>query len=284
MCGVTLDQMDHVNVGGLTVAFARAGRGPLLVLLHGLVCDSRVWTRQLDELSDEFTVVAWDAPGCGESQDPPESFRLPDYADALGGLIAELDAGQPHVLGHSFGGTLALELYRRHPAVPATLILVGASAGWAGSLPRSDVDRRLRFALDVADALPGGFEPRTMAGLFSQAMPPDTAERLVQVMSAARPVATRVMAHALAETDLRDVLPSVDVPTLLLYGALDERSPPNVAEDLHRGIRASTLVLMSGLGHECYLEAPERFDAEVRAFLRPLARGTRRSADADLQY
>jgi pimeloyl-ACP methyl ester carboxylesterase len=68
------------------------------------------------------------------------------------------------------------------------------------------------------------------------------------------------------------VLPSIDMPTLLLYGGVDERSPPNVAEDLHRGIRASRLVLMSGLGHECYLEAPERFNAEVRGFLRSVAR------------
>ena len=264
--------MDQVDVGGLTIAFERAGRGPLLVLVHGLVCDSRVWRRQLDELSDEFTVVAWDAPGCGQSADPPESFRLSDYADALAGLIAALDAGQPHVLGHSFGGTLALELCRRHPAVPATAILVGASAGWAGSLPPSELDRRLRFALAAAERLPGGFEPRTMPGLFSQPMPQDTADGLAKIMSEARPVATRAMAHALAEADLRDVLPSIDVPTLLLYGDLDERSPPNVAEDLHRGIRASRLVLMSGLGHECYLEAPERFNAEVGGFLRSLAR------------
>ena len=71
-----------------------------------------------------------------ESEDPPESFRLPDYADALAGLIAALGLGRPHVLGHSFGGALVIELYRRHPSVPATLILTGAYAGWAGSYHR----------------------------------------------------------------------------------------------------------------------------------------------------
>src|SRR5918996_1226003 len=156
--------MDQVEVAGLRIAFERAGGGPPLVLVHGTVCDGRVWRRQLDDLSDEFTVVAWDAPGCGRSTDPPESFRLPDYADALAGFIAALDLGRPHVLGHSFGGGLALELYRRHPAVPATLILVGAYAGWAGSLPRSEVERRLRFALDVADRLPGGIRADVHAG------------------------------------------------------------------------------------------------------------------------
>ncbi|HYY77084.1 MAG TPA: alpha/beta hydrolase, partial [Gaiellaceae bacterium] len=187
------------------------------------------------------------------------------------GFVAALGLGRPHVLGHSFGGGLALELYGRHPAVPATLILVGAYAGWAGSLPRTEVERRLRFALEAADRLPGGFEPTSMPGLFSKAMPPETAAELVTIMSEIRPVATRAMAHALAESDLRDVLPAIHVPTLLLYGDADERSPLNVAEDLRGGIPTSRLVVLAGLGHESYLESPERFNAEVRSFLRSVA-------------
>jgi pimeloyl-ACP methyl ester carboxylesterase len=47
-----------------------------LVLLHGFLCDSRVWRRELEELSDRFTVVAWDAPGAGASSDPPDPFTI----------------------------------------------------------------------------------------------------------------------------------------------------------------------------------------------------------------
>jgi pimeloyl-ACP methyl ester carboxylesterase len=263
--------MDHVEVAGMRIAFERAGIGPPLVLVHGAVCDRRVWRHQLDALSDEFTVVAWDAPGCGGSADPPGSYRLRDYADALAGFIAALALGRPHVLGHSFGGALVLELYRRHPKVPATLILVASYAGWAGSLPRAEVEQRLGFALEVADRLPGGFEPTSMRGLFSKVMSPETVDGLVAIMSEIRPVATRAMAHALAEADLRDVLSTIDVPTLLVYGDADERSPPSVAEDMRDGIPGSRLVVMPGLGHECYLEAPEGFNAEVRRFLRSFA-------------
>jgi pimeloyl-ACP methyl ester carboxylesterase len=262
--------MDEVEVAGLRIAFEEAGSGPPLVLVHGAACDSRVWRHQLDDLSDEFTVVAWDAPGCGQSADPPESFRLPDYADVLAGLIAALGVRRPHLLGHSFGGSLVLELYRRHPHVPATLILVGAYAGWAGSLPQVEVDRRLQFALDAAEQLPGRFEPTSMRGLFSDAMSRQTVDELTTIMSEIRPAATRAMACSLAEADLRDVLPGIDVPTLLVYGDVDERSSLSVAEDLHRNIRGSRLVVLAGLGHECYLEAPERFNAEVRGFLRSI--------------
>jgi len=70
--------MDEVEVGGHRIAYQKKGEGPPLVLLHGWPLNSREWRRQIDGLSDEFTLVAWDAPGAGRSSDPPEMFRLPD--------------------------------------------------------------------------------------------------------------------------------------------------------------------------------------------------------------
>jgi pimeloyl-ACP methyl ester carboxylesterase len=263
-----LSTVPWVEVSGLRIAFERAGEGPPLVLVHGAVSDCRVWRPQLDALANEFTVVAWDAPGCGKSEDPPESFRLPEYADVLAGLIAALELRPTHVLGHSFGGALVLELALRHPLAVAKLVVAGGYAGWSGSLSGTDVERRLAFALDVADRLPGGFEPTSMPGLFSARMPDRAAAALKTIMSEIRPAATRSMAHALAEADLRGELPSIRMPTLLIYGDADERSSPSVAQDLHRRIPKSRLVMLPGLGHECALEDPDRFNFEVRTFLR----------------
>ena len=121
-----------VRFGDLRVGYSLAGEGQALVLLHGFFGDSRVWRPQLEELSDEFAVVAWDAPGAGRSADPAETFRMPEYADCLAGFIGFLGLERPCVVGLSFGATLALELFRRHPEVPRALVLVGAYAGWAG--------------------------------------------------------------------------------------------------------------------------------------------------------
>lgn len=264
--------MESVEIAGRRVAFQRAGKGPVLVLVHGAVSDSRVWRRQLRTLSDEFTVVAWDAPGCGRSADPPESYRLPDYADCLMGFIETLGLREPHLLGHSFGGALVLELYRRHPTTPASLILVGGYAGWAGSLPAGEVARRVQYAEQAAQQMAGGkWDPISTPGLFSDLMSAETASELAGIMADSRPVAARSMAHALAEADLRDMLADVDVPTLLVYGDADQRAPLAVAEALHARLPKSTLVVLPGLGHECYLESPERFTGEVRAFLRTLS-------------
>ena len=143
--------MESVWVEGLEIAYQRVGSGPPLVLLHGGLSDSRTWRRQLDALSDAFTVVAWDAPGCGRSSDPPEDFSMADYTACLAGLIDALSLGRPHVAGLSFGGGLTIAFYRDYPHIPRTLVPVSAYAGWAGSLPPDEVRARLQLALRNAE-------------------------------------------------------------------------------------------------------------------------------------
>jgi pimeloyl-ACP methyl ester carboxylesterase len=261
--------MESVEVDGLRIAYRRAGSGPPLLLVHGGLGDSRDWRRQLEGLADELTVVAWDAPGCGGSGDPPASFRLPDDADCLAGFAAALDLGRPHVCGLSFGGGLALELYRRHPGLPRSLVLASAYAGWAGSLPPEVVRQRLEQVAREAELPPERWVGGYLPGLFSEAAPPELLQEAVTIMADTRPAAMRTMARAFAEADLREVLPGIRVPTLLLYGAADRRSPPGaVAAELHRAIPGSRLVVLDGVGHAANMEAPERFNAEVRGFLR----------------
>lgn len=102
--------------------------------------------------------------------------------------------------------------------------------------------------------------------MFSPATPPAATAAFAASLRAVRPVGLRAMARAAAE-DLRDALARVQVPACVVHGALDVRAPRAVAEDLHRGIPGSELVVIEGAGHLCNIEAPERFDAALRAFL-----------------
>ena len=261
--------VGKVRVGGLSVAFERAGTGPPLVLLHGGLSDHREWRGQIDGLCEDFTVVAWDAPGCGGSSDPPETFRMPDYADALAGFLQELELGRPHVLGLSWGSTLALELVRRHPDLPRSLILTAAYAGWAGSLSPEEVAERLESSLRDLELPPEEFVRTWVPSLFPEGTPRDVIEDYVEVMATGfHPGGVRQMLFAMAEADLRDVLPTIGVPTLLLYGQNDARSPVHVAEAMHDTIPGSTLVVLPDVGHMSNLQTPERFNAAVRDFLR----------------
>lgn len=260
--------MDHLTIDGLTIAYRTAGAGRPLVLLHGGISDSREWRAQIEDLSGDFFVVAWDAPGCGGSSDPPEAFGLGDYADRLAAFIRALDLERPHIVGLSFGAGLALALYERDPSIPASLVLASAYAGWAGSLSAEEVEQRLRGALqDIerpASELVAAFLPTLFAGKVSGR----TVEEVSTIMSEFHPAGARAMVRAFASADLRDVLPTINVPTLLLYGDEDVRAPKPVSEQLHAAIRGSALTYIPGVGHQCNMEAPERFNAEVRAFVR----------------
>ena len=233
--------------------------------------DSRSWRRQVDGLADEFTVLAWDAPGCGRSSDVPESWRMPEYADALASWLRSAGIERPHVLGLSWGSSVALELYRRHPQVPASLILASAYAGWAGSLSPAETAARLESVLAAAD-LPLEEVLEALPGVLSASAPPTLLQELTVMWAdntgSRKPGGYRAMAHSMAEADLRDVLPRIEVPTLLLYGELDERSPLHVANELNQQIPSSQLVVIKGVGHSANVEAPEEFNAHVRAFIR----------------
>jgi pimeloyl-ACP methyl ester carboxylesterase len=263
--------VDEIDVGGLNIAYERAGEGPPLVLLHGFVGGSRgTWRRQIEGLSDAFTVVAWDAPGSGRSSDPPESFRMSDYADCLAGFVEALGLRRLHIAGLSFGGALALELYRRHPTIPTALVLAGAYAGWSGSLPPDVVGQRLRQSLEVADLPPDRFVAAMIPTMFSESALAERVEEFAVAVSEFRPAGFRAMARSLAEADLRDVLARIDVPTLLLHGDMDVRAPLSVAEALHAAIPTSRLVVFRGVGHVSSVEAAERFNEDVRDFLQKI--------------
>ncbi len=260
----------EVRLGELKIAYAEAGQGPPLVLLHGGMDDSRSWRRQFDGLADEFTVLAWDAPGCGRSSDVPESWRISHFAEALAGWLDAIRIERPHILGLSWGSSVALEFYRRHSSVPASLILASAYAGWAGSLPPDEVATRLQSVLLAADN-PRETLLQGLPGLLGPAVPQESIDELVDIwMDSAgshHPGGYRAAAHSMAEADLRNVLPEIRVPTLLLYGELDQRAPLTVAESLHAAIPGAELVVIPGAGHMTNIEAPEEFNGHVRQFI-----------------
>ena len=259
--------MEHVDVGGTRIAYIRAGSGPPLVMVHGAPADSRTWQWMLPDLARDHTVVAWDAPGFGQSSDIDDTWRAEQFADALAAFIAALGLERPHLVGHSFGTMVALSLFRQHRAVPGSLVLVGGYAGWAGSLPPNEVARRLQMFLAMAE-LGDEFDPKSYPGLFSELIPADREIALTTMMrDNVRPATIRAAGYIGAETDLRPVLPTIDIPTLVLHGAADARSPLANAEALHAAIPNSQLVVLPELGHACVVEDPEACSAEIRRFV-----------------
>jgi len=256
-----------VRANGLEIAYERVGGGPPLVFVHGSTSDGRMWRPQLDDLADEFTVIAWDEPGAGRSSDVPADFSLADYANCLAEVIETLALGSAHVAGLSWGGTVALELYRHHPGLVATLILIDTYAGWKGSLPEEEVRVRVAGVHQALAAPVEHFDP-TLPGLFAGRAPVEFVPLLQEIGAAVRPESLRTQVSAMAEADLRDVLPRIAVPTLLIWGELDARSPLSIAYEFKQEIPDAKLVVIPRAGHVSNLEQPALFDETVREFCR----------------
>ncbi len=261
-----LAPVQVVQASGLEVAYERVGEGTPLVFVHGAAVDGRMWQPQL-ALADEFTVAVWDEPGAGRSSDVPAEFGLADYADCLAALIDALALGPAHVAGLSWGGTVVLELYRHHPDLVATLILADTYAGWKGSLPEEKVRARVAGVRQMLAAAPEEFDP-VFPGLFAGDAPAEFVALLADMAADVRPESLGTQLFVMAEVDQRDLLPRIAVPTLLIWGELDARSPLSVAHQFEQAIPDTKLTVIPEAGHVSNLEQPERFNEAVREFCR----------------
>lgn len=259
--------VEFIEADGVEIAYERVGEGPPLVLVHGAAEDGRIWQPQLASLADEFTVVAWDEPGAGQSSDLPEDFGLAGYANGLAALIETLGLGPAHVAGLSWGGTVVLELYRRHPGLVATLIMIDTYAGWRGSLPADEVVARVVGAREMLAAPDEDFDP-TLPGLFAGDPPAEFLPLLAVISGDVRPATLGHELAIMADADLSDLLPHVSVPTLLIWGQSDVRSPLTVARQFEEAIADAELVVIAGAGHMSNLERPEHVNDAIRQFCR----------------
>jgi pimeloyl-ACP methyl ester carboxylesterase len=133
------------------------------------------------------------------------------------------------------------------------------------------VDRRYAQVLAELDQPPEQFIPVWLPTLFTERADPAAVQETSAIMADFHPSGMRALLNASAHADYRDVLPTIVVPTLLLYGTEDVRSPLGVAREMHRQIPGSTLSVIPDVGHLAHVEAPDAFNAEVRNFLAGIA-------------
>jgi pimeloyl-ACP methyl ester carboxylesterase len=259
--------MSRVEIDGLQIAYTEQGDGPPLILLHGFITDKRMWRTQLSGLSDGFRVIAWDMPGAGDSSDPPDKYRMSDYATCLAALLDALGVASACVLGLSWGGVLAQEFYRAYPERVKALILADTYAGWKGSLGEAAAEERLAGCICDSELRPSEFVPKWRPQMHTAAASAACRAEMEGTLGEFHPAGFRNHARAVAGSDTGDVLPSIAVPTLLLWGAEDQRAPRHVAEAMRAMIPDAQLVVIEGAGHVSNMEQPERFNSEVRAFL-----------------
>lgn len=239
----------------------REGRGPTLLLLHGIGSSATAWSKQMERLGTDFTCLAPDLPGYGDSPDPEVSGL-----DAIANDVAEVLDGQPaHVLGVSFGALAALALTRRRPELVRSLVLSDATLGRA-STPAEERRRWLLHRETLAHELATRSLERAteIAGRHAT---PEVIEEIARHMRRARPSGYLNVASAIANTDARTWLERVAQPTLLVCGEDDLVTGMGVSEALRDALPQARLIVIRGAGHAPHIEQPDGFAKAVRDFL-----------------
>ena len=141
---VTSPSRQFRNVHGYRRAFIKAGSGPALLLIHGIGDNADSWADVIPELAKDYTVIAPDLLGHGQSDKPRADYSIGAYANAMRDLLSVLDVDRVTVMGHSLGGGVAMQFAYQYPERCERLVLVGT--GGVGH----EVNPVLRFV-----ALPG---------------------------------------------------------------------------------------------------------------------------------
>lgn len=246
------------EIKGLRVHYRIGGTGPPVLLLHGWGGSSASFARVASELQQRFTVIAPDLPGFGLSQLPPAAWGSYDYADLVARLSNQIHPPPYSVLGHSFGGRIALALACAHPDLLNKLVLVDAAGIRIAPPPRvrakAAVYRALRHAIS---RLPAGMAGRPTDGLRRLFGSSDYRDA-----GALRPTLVRLL-----QDDFRAELPRLRCPTLVIWGERDKEVPLAAARVLAREMPSAELAIIPGAGHFPFLEAPDRFCQLVQGFL-----------------
>jgi pimeloyl-ACP methyl ester carboxylesterase len=116
--------LQYVTIHGHRRAFVKTGQGPVLLLLHGLGCDHTTWDPVIDTLARRYTVIAPDLLGHGRSDKPRADYSVGGYANGMRDLLTVLGIDKVTVVGHSFGGGIAMQFAYQFPERTERMLLV----------------------------------------------------------------------------------------------------------------------------------------------------------------
>lgn len=261
---------------GRRLAYCRSGEGPALILLHGWAMSSVVFTEVMADLERDFTVLAPDLRGHGNS-DPGPGYDFQALAADLAEWVSALDLQYAALLGWSMGGEVALALTASSAEVRRrlwALVLVAttprfvAAEDWTAGLPATQVralarDLRRSYLKTMGDFFSLQFQGEALAPARYQQI----LRFAVRAGRLPEPEVALAGLETLAAEDWRNLLPQLKLPALVIHGGLDPIVLPAAGEFLAANLPQATLDLWPEVGHAPFLSAPQRFCDRLRKFL-----------------
>ncbi len=251
------------------IAYDRRGSGPPVVLIHGLGGTSAaIWKHLAPELEQEFTVVTYDLRGTGGSSRAPGPYSLEDFVADLRALVQELRLERPALVGHSFGGSIALAYAAEYPEEVSALAVAGGPLALPEQARQAMRDRAATVEAEGMGAVAETVAVNALAPSFREAHPDEFAA-YVELLAANDPATYAATCRVLADLDLRHELYRIVArPVLLIAGDRDGVTPPAVQEEIARALSPVKNVQVSDSGHILPWERPTLFYHQIADFLR----------------
>lgn len=270
-----------VTVHGYRRAYVRAGRGPALLLIHGIGDSSETWNDLVPALAKRRTVIAPDLLGHGLSDKPRADYSVAGYACAMRDLLTVLGIDRVTVVGHSLGGGVAMQFAYQFPERCERLVLV--ATGGIGSdlhpllrlaaVPGSGAVLPVLTAPSVARM--GWAAARTLGWLRSD-LGRDADDLMRTFQSLHLPTARRAFlrtlrtsadGHGQAITMLDRCYLAAGMPSMIVWGGHDAVIPVEHARIAHAAMPGSRLEIFEDAGHFPHRSDPDRFQAVLTDFL-----------------
>lgn len=257
--------MPLISLDAQQLFYESYGDGPAVLLIHSFPHDHRVWQPQATALANRFRIITPDLPSFGQSP-RMERFSIEAAADLMIKLMTRLELPRVIVGGISMGGYISLAIAKRRPPQLAGLILTDTKA--AADTPEARQKRSDSIELIRND----GFAHVIGQMLPTQVVQAAAKEQLKTIMESQTPGALIAGMTALRDRpDYSEVLATIDVPTLLLFGEHDSITPPSIAQTLCKSLKNSTTTIVPEAGHISTLDQPQRVTDALRVFLQQLS-------------
>ncbi len=246
----------RTEVLGIQTRYEQAGTGADVLVLHGWGARIESVGPILTGLSGVARVTAVDLPGFGETADPPEPWGVGQYAQWVLALMDRLGLGSVGIIGHSFGGRIAIHIGANQPERVTRLLLVDA----AGVRPKRTAKYYVKVysAKTVKHLAPhlGALGRRMQQRIAARVASSDYASA-----GSLRPTFVKVV-----NEDLSSLLPQIKAPTLLIWGENDDSTPVSDGQKMESLIGDAALIVFKGAGHYAYLDDQPRFNAIAANF------------------
>lgn len=251
----------NIVINGLNINYIDEGNGTPVLLLHGWGSSLKLYEGIINSLKSRCRLVAVDFPGCGGSQIMEKPWRLEDYCDFVLKFMEAVNLKNPIMLGHSHGGRVTLCMTAKGMVNPPKIVLLDA----AGLIPKKTFKQKLRaksfktiktvLTLPVIKSFSGGLLEKARNHYGSADYN-------------AAPLVLRKTLVSLVNTDLRDILPNIKCPSLLIWGENDTATPLSDAKIIESLISDSGLCVIKGAGHFAFIERPYEVQTILNSFIK----------------